>query len=273
MLDKDGKVVVIALTLVILILGVLFVMDRSGSRRDRQEESYGGLYGQTDVVDPHSAVPYDGDTILTTTVDLKWRAGKRATSHVVFLHGNEQWVVAGDPNAVLTETQETRVEAVDLAPDTTYYWRVDAVNPKEPNSPWRGHVWQFRIPPRQAFDLFPPDGATHVSPNVRLTWERAADSVAYRVALGTDAHVVANAPGERMALPTTSYEPNELNPGATSYWRVDVVTEDSIVAGKVQSFTILDDTAYFGGISMHMCTWSVQICPSTIRHSFWRAKA
>ena len=242
MLDKDSKIVVIALTLIILILTVLFIMDRSGSRQDEQQDSYSELYGQTNSVDSYSAVPYDGATVMTTTLDLQWRAGKLATSHTVYLHQNKDWVATGDPNALLTETQDTTVKAVDLSPDSTYYWRVDAVNPKDPNSPWAGQIWHFRIPPNQAFDLFPPDGATGVSPHVRLSWKRPVDAQGYRMAWGTDTDSLANTAGEELTLSTTSFEPNALNPGTTYTWRVDTVTQDSVIAGKIQSFTVLDDT-------------------------------
>src|SRR5580693_7063959 len=36
---------------------------------------------------------------------------------------------------------------------------------------------------------------------------------------------------------------------------------------------ITEATGYFGGIAMHMCTWSGSRCPSMIWHSFCRAKA
>src|SRR5258705_8323042 len=36
---------------------------------------------------------------------------------------------------------------------------------------------------------------------------------------------------------------------------------------------ITEATGYFGGIAMHMCTWSGSTCPSMIWHSFCRANA
>src|SRR6478736_7700271 len=36
---------------------------------------------------------------------------------------------------------------------------------------------------------------------------------------------------------------------------------------------ITEATGYFGGIAIHMCTWSGSRCPSMIWHSFCRAKA
>src|SRR6516225_9574163 len=36
---------------------------------------------------------------------------------------------------------------------------------------------------------------------------------------------------------------------------------------------ITEATGYFGGIAMHICTWSGLRCPSRIWHSFCRAKA
>jgi hypothetical protein len=38
-----------------------------------------------------------------------------------------------------------------LVPGSTYYWRIDEVNSTDPNSPWKGEVWSFSIPPKKAY--------------------------------------------------------------------------------------------------------------------------
>lgn len=245
MLTKDSKIIAIALLLIILIIGVLYVLEWTKS--DQEEDSSPTQFadsgvGYTPQVDAYGASPVDGSIVRTTAVDLRWRAGKLATSHAVYLHPDTDLVAAGDPKALLTETKETTAKASDLKPDTTYYWRVDAVNLKEPNSPWAGPVWNFRIPPRQAYHLYPPDGATHVRPDVRLNWDLAVDATTHRIAFGADANAVAADPGETLNVPISSYDPCDLSLGTTYYWRVDAVSEAAIIAGKVARFTVLSDT-------------------------------
>ena len=44
-------------------------------------------------------------------------------------------------------TGTTFTPEVPLAFGETYYWRVDAVNDTDPNSPWKGEVWHFEVEP------------------------------------------------------------------------------------------------------------------------------
>jgi hypothetical protein len=66
--------------------------------------------------------PPDGATgISVCAPSLEWVAGKGATEHKVFLG------TAPDNMSLLTSTRQTRLEAPQLKPDTTYFWRVDEV--------------------------------------------------------------------------------------------------------------------------------------------------
>jgi hypothetical protein len=56
-----------------------------------------------------------------------------------------------------------------LIPGTTYYWRIDEVNTADPNSPWKGPIWSFSIPPRTGYNPIPADGAESVALNSKLT--------------------------------------------------------------------------------------------------------
>jgi len=38
-----------------------------------------------------------------------------------------------------------------LVPGTTYYWRIDEVDEADPDSPWRGNVCCFSVPPKTAY--------------------------------------------------------------------------------------------------------------------------
>ena len=86
---------------------------------------------------------------------LSWGPGVRAASHDVYF--------GTDPNAVRDANSVTDVNSVALwaefkggqdpcsyDPGTlelgkTYYWRVDEVNQADPNSPWKGVVWEFTV--------------------------------------------------------------------------------------------------------------------------------
>jgi hypothetical protein len=123
-----------------------------------------------------------------------------------------------------------------LVPGTTYYWRIDEVNVAEPNSPWKGPVWSFSIPPRKAYDPSPADGAESVAVNVKLSWTPGHGAKLHTVYFGTDSDTVANAAG---GLPqgTATYAPTGLKLAKTYYWRVDEFDGTVTHKGDVWSFT------------------------------------
>ncbi|HUV65206.1 MAG TPA: LamG domain-containing protein, partial [Sedimentisphaerales bacterium] len=105
------------------------------------------------VLNPY---PADGEMIAETWVELSWKPGDFAVSHDVYLSDNFDDVNAGAAGAF----QSNQADASYIAglpglayPDglvagTTYYWRIDEVNEADPNSPWKGPVWSFWIPPK-----------------------------------------------------------------------------------------------------------------------------
>ena len=69
-------------------------------------------------------IPEDGATCVgITKLALDWVAGQGATDHKVFLG------TAADNLALVGTTNQTRLDAPQLKPDTTYFWRVDAAQP------------------------------------------------------------------------------------------------------------------------------------------------
>jgi hypothetical protein len=238
MRSTDNIIVTVSLVIIVGIIGTLFIMDWVQS--NPAEESNSTSYAYSLV--SYGAAPSDGAIVKATTVNLSWLAGKLATSNSLYFHADRDLVTAGDAQALLAETKETTFTVSDLKTDTTYYWRVDAVNPQEPNSPWTGTVWHFHIPPREAYNLYPPAGATHVRDDVQLTWDLAVDATAHRIAFGTDANTVASDPGETLNAPEASFDPNRLTAGVTYYWRVDAVSPNTVTKGELMHFTVLSDT-------------------------------
>jgi len=196
---------------------------------------------------PFASSPSPGDGAIheDTWVTLSWRAGDFATSHDVYLaenfddvndatndsdtfRGNQgaTFFVAGFPGFAYPE---------GLVPGTTYYWRIDEINPDDPNSPWKGSVWSFSVPPKTAYNPDPVDGAESVGLNASLSWTPGFGAILHTVYLGEDFDTVANA---TMGIPsgTTSYNPGPLKAAKLYYWRVDEFDAVNTHKGDVWSF-------------------------------------
>jgi hypothetical protein len=123
-----------------------------------------------------------------------------------------------------------------LVPGTTYYWRIDEVNDTEPNSPWKGSVWSFSVPPKTAYYPDPADAAEQVDPDVTLSWTAGFGAKLNTVYFGDNFDDVNNATG---GLPqgATTYTPGTLKLAKTYYWRIDEFDVIETHKGGVWSFT------------------------------------
>jgi hypothetical protein len=191
-----------------------------------------------------SPTPADGTILLDTWVNLAWGAGDFAVSHDVYLGENFD-----DVNDGAAETFQGNQAAMffvagfpgfaypdGLIPGTTYYWRIDEVNDTEPNSPWKGKVWSFTIPPRTAYNPGPADAAELVAPDVKLSWTAGFGAKLHYVYFGNNFDDVNNATVGK-PLGSTSYTPGPLKLAKTYYWRVDEFDAIATYKGEVWSFT------------------------------------
>jgi hypothetical protein len=190
--------------------------------------------------------PADGAILADTWVNLSWSPGDFAVSHDVYLgdsfadvdsattasptfRGNQTtaFFVAGFPGFPYPE---------GLVPGTTYYWRIDEVNTAEPNSPWKGAVWSFSIPPKTAYNPSPADGAEFVALNAKLSWTAGFGAKLHTVYFGDNFDTVNNAAG---GLPqgTTTYTPSALQAEKVYYWRVDEFDGAATHKGNIWAFT------------------------------------
>ena len=198
-------------------------------------------------------VPADGTLHADTWVSLSWKPGGLAASHDVYLgdnfddvndglgdtfRGNQglksTYFVAGFPGFSYPD---------GLIPGTTYYWRIDEVNDADPNSPWKGKVWRFTVPPKTAYNPAPVDNAAFIeTEGTTLTWTPGFGAKLHFIYFGDDYDTVANAAG---APPTglVTYNPGSLELEKTYYWRVDETDGVNTYTGDVWSFT----TAKAGG--------------------------
>ncbi|MCP4262363.1 MAG: LamG domain-containing protein [Planctomycetes bacterium] len=188
--------------------------------------------------------PSDGTLHLDTWVSISWIAGDYAVSHDVYLGDNFNNVNSGAEGTFQGNQAGTDFVAGfpgfpypdGLIPGTTYYWRVDEVNDTEPNSPWKGKIWSFSIPPKTAYFPDPADGAESVDADVQLSWTAGFGGKLHTVYFGETFEEVDNAAG---GLPqgTTTFTPGTLKMAKTYYWRVDEFDIVETHKGDVWSFT------------------------------------
>jgi len=188
--------------------------------------------------------PFDGTLHADTWVNLSWWAGDFAVSHDVYLGENFDEVNAGAEGTFVGNQAVTSLIVGlpgfaipdGLVAGMTYYWRIDEVNETEPNSPWKGSLWSFAIPPKTAYAPDPADGAESVGVDVQLNWTPGFGARIHTVYLGDNYDDVSNAAGG-VPLGDLSYDPGTLEREKILFWRVDEFDGAETHKGDVWSFT------------------------------------
>ncbi|MEJ2703551.1 MAG: LamG domain-containing protein [Sedimentisphaerales bacterium] len=192
-------------------------------------------------------IPADGAMYEDTWVSLSWTPGDFAVSHDVYVGDdfhdvndatNESKTFRGNQTATFYTAGFPGYAYPDgLVAGTTYYWRIDEVNDSEPNSPWKGGVWSFSIPPKTAYDPDPADGAEFVGPeDVTFTWTPGFGAKIHMIYLG-DNYDDVNSATEGAQVGAASYSPGPLESEKVYYWRVDESDGISTYKGDVWAFT------------------------------------
>jgi len=188
--------------------------------------------------------PADGSVYEDTWATLGWTAGEAAVSHDVYMSANRADVESGAAEA-FQGNQATDYFVVGFAgfpypeglqPGTTYYWRIDEVNPAHPDSPWTGDVWSFTVPPKTAWRPDPPHGAKFVDVDADLSWMPGWGAKMHYVYFGETFDDVNDATGGMVHMSTT-YALDTLEMNKTYYWRVDEFDGAATYKGDVWSFT------------------------------------
>ncbi len=188
--------------------------------------------------------PADGALHPNTWLNLGWKAGPKAVTHDVYLgvdfdevnDGTGDTFVGNQASMALLVGFPGFSVPDGLVPGTTYYWRVDEVNDADPNSPWKGDVWSFSVPPKTAYFPEPADGAEFVDPEIDLTWTGGYGSKLHTVYIGESYEEVSNASGG-MPKGAVGHDPGTLEPEKVLYWRVDEFDGVETYKGEVWSFT------------------------------------
>jgi hypothetical protein len=188
--------------------------------------------------------PKDGTMISDTWSNISWSPGALAVSHDVYIGDNFDDVDSGAESTFLGNQAVTELVVGfpgfpipdGLVPGVTYFWRVDEVNETEPNSPWKGTIWSFSVPPKTAYFPDPADGAEAVSVNTKLSWTPGFGAKLHHAYFGETFDEVDTAAGA-LPLGDSTYDPGPLKMAKTYYWRVDEFDIIETHKGDVWSFT------------------------------------
>ncbi len=194
----------------------------------------------------YNPIPDDGVIYEDTWLSLGWLPGDAAVSHDVYFGDNFDDV--NDGTAETSQGNQVSMFFIvgfpgfpypdGLVPGTTYYWRIDEVNDVDPNSPWKGDVWSFTVPPKSAYNPNPPDGVKFVDADVELSWTEGLGAKLHHVYFG-DSFDDVNSAVVGLPQATTTYTPGTLEIDKVYYWRIDEF--DGVVThkGDVWSFRTL----------------------------------
>ncbi|MHC4536178.1 MAG: LamG-like jellyroll fold domain-containing protein [Planctomycetota bacterium] len=228
----------------VLELGGLVDDARIYDRALTQEEIVAVMENIENYPNALSPNPPIGAMIQDTWANLSWRAGDFAVSHNIYVGDNFDDINAGAEGTFIGNQADTFIIVGfpgfpypdGLVPGTTYYWRIDEVNDTEPNSPWKGDVWSFMVPPKTAYFPDPADGTESVDVDVTLSWTPGFGAKLHTVYFGDNLDEVSNASG---GLPkgTVTHTPGMLEMAKTYYWRVDEFDVIETHKGDVWSFT------------------------------------
>jgi hypothetical protein len=192
--------------------------------------------------------PADGALHEDTWVTLSWKPGDFAASHDVYLGDNSDDVSNATRDSDLFRGDQTTAFYVagfpgfaypeGLAPGTTYYWRIDEVNETHPESPWKGPVWSFSIPPKTAYHPDPIDGAESIDLEPTLSWTPGYGAKLHTMYFG-DSYDEVETATEGFPSGSASYSPGPLEREKVYYWRVDEFDGTVTSKGDVWTFATL----------------------------------
>ncbi|MFW6151116.1 MAG: hypothetical protein ACOC6A_06245, partial [Chloroflexota bacterium] len=158
-----------------------------------------------------------------------WEDVEDATGYELVLHRDQQ----AETELQRAQTDDEGLllsgmyEVPELAPGTTYYWRLRVTDPLL--SPW-SDMWYFTPALPDITGLVPSPGATLVPTHPVFTWDAASASCAYEFVLATDGefqNVVAAFHGED-ALEADFWSCDfDLAYSTTYFWKVRPVLPDS----------------------------------------------
>jgi hypothetical protein len=180
--------------------------------------------------------PADGSRTVTMPL-LQWKSLDTIRLHDVY--------VGTDPNLTAADLAGPRQPlkmffyVPGLQPGTTYYWRVDEIDP-DTGEVYPGDVWSFLAQPATAYDPMPANGSNTTPAATALAWSKGTNALQHHLYFGDSEDAVQQgaADVDKGVLDETTFAPGDLQEATTYYWRVDEIGPGNVVTtGEVWSFT------------------------------------
>jgi hypothetical protein len=94
--------------------------------------------------------PANGDPHAPQDAVLQWIPGEEATDHDIYFGDDANAVANADTTTAGIYKGRQAQDANTFDPGNlewgkTYWWRVDEINPANPESPWKGCLWSFTV--------------------------------------------------------------------------------------------------------------------------------
>lgn len=162
---------------------------------------------------PAGAAPANGASGQSSPIQLQWSASTGASAYNVYFG-------TSNPPALRELTAVTHLGVSGLSPNTTYFWKVEAVADCDADLLSPSPVWSFTtgscVEPSPVALTFPADAAAGLGRQVTLSWSAGSGAEDYEVLLDT-----INPPTAMLGVATaTALTVNGLSPATTYYWRV-----------------------------------------------------
>ncbi len=138
-------------------------------------KSYGLAEVRFTYVPVYARIPTPADNAQNVAFGtmLKWRKGREALTHKLYIGTDEAAVTNG---AVTPATLTASSYLPNLSMGNTYYWRVDEINNGMDPSLWKGDVWSFSVPSTILIEGFESGYGNDPGSNaVFLTWKDGAE--------------------------------------------------------------------------------------------------
>jgi hypothetical protein len=180
--------------------------------------------------------PADGARTVVMPL-LQWKSLDTIKLHDVY--------VGTDPNLTAKDLAGPRQPlkmffyVPGLQPGTTYYWRVDEIDP-DTGAAYTGDVWSFLAQPATAYDPVPANGANTALPAAVLAWSKGTNALKHHLYFGDSQDAVKQGAAgvDKGELTDATFTVGDLQEATTYYWRVDEIGPGDVVkAGEVWSFT------------------------------------
>ncbi len=177
---------------------------------------------------PTVVSPLDGSSSAAPTSTIQWSSVSGATQYQVYFGSSSTSLSL---NA--TVNAPTTTSALNnLAAGAKYYWKVVAIAGSSSAS---SAVWSFTTPLSAPTVVAPLDGSTSAAPTSTIQWSSVSGATQYQVYFGSSATSLSlNA---TVNAPTTTSALNNLNAGATYYWKVVATAGSTSASSAVCSFT------------------------------------